>query len=524
MAENQEAQNTAEPEKEKTPDLMEGTRLKLSVTPDNMQAAINGEVDPGLDRKRVQYALTQILKDYGIRHGLLSTGILAAIDKLASGEKLTGHPVASGTPPEEGSDAYIEPLVELVSNVVGKTSESGHIDFRDRGPLPVVTPGTPVARLFRGVPGKPGRDVYGREIRAPEIRTLRFNRGKGVTLEEENTLLVSSVQGVVTNPAENKYEVLNVLEIDGDVDYNVGHIDFPGLVRVKGAVMPDFRVKSTSLHAETLEPESIVEIEEDLVVRGGIMGAKVKVDGNITTRFMRDCFVECKGNITVETELVACRIECGGAFKITARDGRIVNSTIRAIKGVMTGDILSSSKNATEIQIGAHPEFVARLGALRRELEALEEKLEAVEENVTVQAQDAEALEKELREMIELCRQSPPEEQKGIICQLQLLKPMRENLREGLAEGEAQMETLTAEVQELRARVAEMEALVPTGAVWLDVRGRAEPTTVIRGSRSIMTLNNIERHFSAREAGIKDKASGKQVVIIKLANLRSQAM
>jgi len=39
-------------------------------------------------------------------------------------------------------------------------------------------------------------------------------------------------------------EVSEYLEIEGDVDYNTGNIEFPGIVIIKGDVKPGFVVRA----------------------------------------------------------------------------------------------------------------------------------------------------------------------------------------------------------------------------------------------------------------------------------------
>jgi hypothetical protein len=68
-----------------------------------------------------------------------------------------------------------------------------------------------------------------------------------------------------------------------------------------------------------------------------------------------------------------------------------------------------------------------------------------------------------------------------------------------------------------------MEALVPTGNIWLDVRTLAEAGTEIRGPHAAVTLEQNSTGFSARELGAKDKDTGAMNYSIKLGPLRAGA-
>lgn len=145
-----------------------------------------------------------------------------------------------------GQDAAIDLLVALNEPMTASQVEAGNVDFRDRGALPVVEASTPLAALRPAVPGKPGRNVMGQVVKPPAARMLRLQSGRNVNLEDNGRVVVAAAKGILNRPELEKFEVLDVLEIKGDVDFKVGHVNFPGLVRVMGAVLPDFRVRAHS--------------------------------------------------------------------------------------------------------------------------------------------------------------------------------------------------------------------------------------------------------------------------------------
>jgi hypothetical protein len=135
-----------------------------------------------------------------------------------------------------------------------------------------------------------------------------------------------------------------------------------------------------------------------------------------------------------------------------------------------------------------------------------------------------EATEDELRGI--LAALNDPSQQgnrENLITQVQMIKPLRQALKEGVMGGRARLEEIQYQTQRLGEKIEEMEKIMPVGAIWLDVRGRAEALVEIRGPRASLVLEQSEDHFSAREQELVDKASGISGFVIKPGRLRASA-
>jgi uncharacterized protein (DUF342 family) len=503
---------------------LSGVNVWLTLSSDNMTAALSGRVDTGVDRRVVQQAITKLLRDKGLKHGLSASEMRLAIEALSRGQELDQQVIAVGTPPEAGQNASIDLLVAVAAPQTPGQGGAGNLDFRDRGSLPVVEAGTPLAALRPAVPGKPGRNVLGQLVKAPPVRLLRLHSGRGVTLEDDGRVVVASAKGILNHPEAEKFEVLDILDIKGDVDFKVGHVNFPGLVRVSGAVLPDFRVRAHSLEVETLETRSRVELTGDLKVAGGIMGAEVVAGGKVQARYVRQSRVTCGGDFLAESEIVSSEIVSNGKVVVVASEGRIVNSQVAAIKGVVTGDLICSARGATVIRLGMRPEFEQRLMNARRQVASLEKERGQIEEAMVAQEQELEATEDELRGILSALNDPGQQgNRENLITQVQMIKPLRQALKEGVLGGRARLEEIQYQTQRLGEKIEEMEKIMPVGAIWLDVRGRAESLVEIRGPRASLVLEQSEDHFSAREQELVDKASGSSGYVIKPGRLRASA-
>lgn len=500
------------------------TLVWLTVSPDGLTASLSGRAEAGADRRQIQVHITNLLRERGIKFGLSYERMREAMQLLLDGQEIKDLVIAQGQPCEPPVDARISVLVSLPDKRAWRQDDQGNIDFRDRGVWPTVEPGTPLAALQPPAPGKPGRNVLGQDIKPPTPRVLRLKKGRGVELQKEGRLAVSTARGIINQPEEEKFEILEILEIKGDVDFNVGHVDFPGLVRVHGAVLSDFRVRAHTLECETLENRSRVEVVADLKVNGGIMGATVIAGGKVAARYVRQSTITSGSDCVISNEIVSSQVVSNGRVVVSASDGRIVNTQVSAIRGVSTTDLISSAKNNTQVRLGVRPEFEQKLTAIRRQLAVLAREAEQLEEVLIGQDGELAATEEELRGI--LAALADPEQQanrENLLTQVHMIKPLRDTLKEGVVQGRQRLDDITYETQRLGEKVAEMETLLPSGTAWLDVRGKAEAGIEIRTPHASLILERNQSSFSAREREVKDKATGTNSFVVNLGHLRSGA-
>ena len=513
------------PEKSKQPGEPQIKKvLRLDVTDSGMAARLSGGIALATEPAVIKESINDLVESEGVRYGLLPDNIKSAEESLSMGLELSGTIIARGSEPEKGEDARMELLVDIQSLIKPEASDKGAVDIRDRGALPLVETGTPVARLHPSTKGTPGRDVFNKVIPAPHAKLLKLIAGRGVELGENGNLAVAAVDGMVSRPEEDKFEVLEILTIDGDVDFSQGHIDFPGLVVVRGAVLPDFRVRCKNLDVETMEPGSMADVAGDLVVHGGIMRAAVKVGGSVSATYIRQSRMVCGGDLVIENELLQTRVQCGGFACITSSTGRIVNSHLEAVRGALTTDIVSTGKGGTVIRLGVSSAFASDIAQAKRTVEINARERAQLGELLIAQRDELLTMEDEMRETLTMLKDpEQADNAENLKAQINMIKPLRENLKEGVTEGEKSLEEMIYQEQRLRGRIIEMESMLPTGVVWLDVRGKADASTEIKGPNASMVLNQTKSAFSMREVESKDPETGKISVIMRSSRLREDA-
>src|SRR5690606_13235248 len=107
-----------------------------------------------------------------------------------------------------------------------------------------VKAGQMIAERVPPEPGVPGIDVTGEPIPPKEGKEVWIKPGKNVVLSPEKTALYAAIDGLVSQSEDERINVFPVYEVNGDVDYRVGNIDFVGTVVIRGNVLTGFRVRT----------------------------------------------------------------------------------------------------------------------------------------------------------------------------------------------------------------------------------------------------------------------------------------
>ena len=478
--------------------------LRVEVAADGMTARLYGSAPPEAQPAQIHQLFREQLKASGVSHGLDLSQVRNAMSRLVAGEALKGMIIANGDPPQAGEDARVTAEVEIVDSTGCRVDKHGKVIFPDAMGGTMVEPGDLLAVLHPSRPGKPGRNVLGKEVAAIHPRRRALQTGDGVELSESGLEVRAAIKGLAIRPAPDRFEVLGILNIKKDLVLKERNLDFPGLVRIEGAVTKGHKVRARCMQAESLEPGCEIDVERNLLVKGGAMGARIKLGGSLVARFVRDCQIVCQKDAVIESEIVNSTLRCGGGVRLTLEDSRIVNSTVAAIHGVSVGEVISTGANATMIRLGVRPEFEKKIHGLRQRVDNLLKERDVILEAVTAQKEELVHTEVELREMLAALKDpGRSADRDNLLSQVGMIRPMRETLLSGVKSGEARMADLEIKAGRVQDEIDLMARMTPKDTVWLDVRGIAEATTEVRGPHVSFTLDRPKRGFSMGEAMVK---------------------
>jgi uncharacterized protein (DUF342 family) len=470
--------------------------IRVIVADNGLSATLSGAPEEGQDANSLKRILLEAIRSATILRGLDDKAVEEAFKLLAEGKPVQDLVIARGVPPEPGTDGRIEHLIQLESPESGLEDQRGHIDFKDKGELPVVNPDQVLAREIPPQAGKPGVSVTGKPLKPlkPEPRRLRL--GRNVAREGEE--IKAKIRGVVVRPGPDELDVMAVLDLEA-VDHKSGHVKFPGLVRVAGSIETGFKVQTDDLIAGSIEPDAEINVTNSVQVSGAILGAEIRAGGSVSAHLIRQSQIVCGHSLTVVSEIVHSTVKAGHYILVTASEGRIINSQLSVGKFLETGHILSTGKNPSRVKLSG-PDVPGLLDTD----EVVEAKAKLADLTMA-----REELALHLSDLGKVWRATKDKE---IAAEIKVKGPEFTQLKKDEAAA--------------REELAELERTADRGTpgrAYLTVRGRAEPGLTISGMAANMTLDKEFLSFSAWETERSDPQTGRLRWIFKFTEPKLQS-
>lgn len=321
--------------------------------------------------------LEEFLKSHGVRYGI-HHDILADIAKETRKFVYNQVTVASGVKPKDGEDGYIRYLFNTESGKKPREMEDGKVDFKEVSSLNNAQKGQLLAERVPAHEGVDGRAVTGEPIPAKKGKEARFKLGKNVVIDQDQLCLYAAIDGLVTMTEKDKVNVFPVYEVNGDVDYSIGNIDFVGNVVVRGSVLTGFRVRAAGdiriiggVEGAEVYADGSIEITAGIV---GLNKGLVKAKKTVKASFIQDGNVEAGEDVIVTQSIMHSNIRAGRNVSCQGTKGLIVGGIVQAGEEIRARVIGNTSSTVTVLEVGVLPE-------LRNELNQLRSKLRESAEN-----------------------------------------------------------------------------------------------------------------------------------------------
>lgn len=287
-------------------------------------------------------------------------------------------PIAIGKLPEHGTDGSVVMNFDLDGEDRRPLQrEDGKVDYKELIRLNNVLKGQLIATLIPPDPGQPGMSVTGDPIPCKPGKAVRFKVGKNVLVDQEETSMYAAIDGLISLTDKGKINVFPVYEVKGDVDYNVGNIDFVGTVVIRGNVLTGFTVKSSGdirviggVEGAELYAGGSIEIT------GGIIGYNkglVSAGANVKVSFIQDGNVKASEDVIVSQSIMHSNVRAGRNVLCDGPKGFIVGGTVQAGEKVVARTIGNTMSTATSIEVGVLPELRNELNDLRQQFRQLVE-------------------------------------------------------------------------------------------------------------------------------------------------------
>ncbi|MCP1726531.1 uncharacterized protein (DUF342 family) [Natronospira proteinivora] len=334
--------------------------FKLRVEDDGLKAYLRVTPSAGGDPVSLE-SVKEALKERDIHHGL-NMDRVATIVRNADDKE---HLVAEGTAPEDGAEAFFEPLVPDMIDRRPRIDDTERADFRDLGGVITVTAGQNLIRRHSPTEGTPGTDIHGLPIPPKPGKDKRFkSHAKGVELDDSDPdILRASIDG---QPIWKQDTVMVSPTLDLDaVDLSTGNIDFNGTVRIRGEVKQGMRVRARDdIQVNGMVDGATLEAGGDVTIRGGVIGQRragrssynacIHCEGSVEARFLEHVEVRCGGDLMVKDLLAHCDVEAGERIIVGAqgtRKGHILGGTYEAFEIISAIQLGSPSGAETQLKV-----------------------------------------------------------------------------------------------------------------------------------------------------------------------------
>jgi len=318
-------------------------------------------------------------------------------------ELIVRQQIATGTPVVPGEDGWVKFYHPHNQRVVIK--QDGSADFRNLEKFISIKKGEKIATLFAGVPGKPGKDVYGGVLNAAAIKRPKIIIGANIITtnvsspEEPEKVFIdytSACDGVLFSTDES-VTVSPELRIEQSVGIATGNVKYNGTVNVIGSIEDGAKVECEgSLNvAENLE-SSDIHVGKDLIVKGGIKAkAKglVKVVGNVRAKFVENSILEVGGDVIIEGYILNSKIYCLGSIILTGATSAILGSEIIVMGGLSTYNLGSNAGVDVSVELGVHFQNERLFDEFQNKVKAADKEMA----NLIPQVQQANNMIKQLR-------------------------------------------------------------------------------------------------------------------------------
>jgi hypothetical protein len=288
------------------------------------------------------------LEQNGIIYGIVEDQSLEAFIR---DEKYTTTflKVAEGLEAIDGTDAGVVYLFDRDYLKPGRFSEDGTIDFKERGEIPFVSAGDVLAEKIPPKEGKDGVSIYGEAIPKADAMDVTFVLGKGVRVSKDGLKVMADVNGNPRVSPSGEFSVNDAYYIEGDVDFNTGHVIFDKNVYITGSIKNGFRVEAINVVAKAVDG-GIVKAQGDVFIQNGATESVIEAKGNIKTGFMHRSKAACMGDMIIVKEIVDTEVLLEGTFEMNR--GRVYSSSIKAKGGAKIYSIGSEKSGPSTITVG----------------------------------------------------------------------------------------------------------------------------------------------------------------------------
>ena len=349
------------------------------VSSDRLSAWVFAYPPVGEGSELTQEMLTKALGDKKVKYGIDEALLKALPDSPERYFRL--YLAARGKPAVHGKDGQIVDMFSRKPERRLVVDEYNRVDYASISFIQNAAEGDVICRIIAPTPGEGGKTVLGQDLAARDGQAATVPKGRNTALTDDGTSLVATKTGHVEFNGRT-FQVKPVLDIDGDVDYSTGHINFLGDVHIHGDICTGFTVRAMgSITVDGVVGAAEVEAGGDLIMVKGAQGdnrAVLRAGHSIFAKYLENCCVYAMEDLHADC-IINCNVYCDNLVEVRSGRGTIIGGSIRAAHEVSAEVLGARSECHTDVVLGGLPcqEFDHEI--LVREIAELEQKLEKME-------------------------------------------------------------------------------------------------------------------------------------------------
>lgn len=290
--------------------------------------------------------------------------------------------IARGLPPCPGKDGWIEEKYPRELNNSFGTDEHGNVDYHSKINMQVVKAGDLLCRAIPPTKGINGMKVTGTVLPAEDGKPASLRGGINTELNDKDDELLATKDGNLLY-RNHAFHVQPLFRVDGDVDYAIGNIDFPGDVQILGDVKSGFVVKAKgNLIVDGLVEGAILEAGGNISIRKGVLGdarAVIRSQQSVYAQYLENCVVYA-GDTVETSSIIASFVYSDNAIVARSGRGTIIGGKLSAANLISANVIGCRSERLTELTIGEFPMLQQQKEELQTNMQEIQKEEKETED------------------------------------------------------------------------------------------------------------------------------------------------
>ncbi len=325
--------------------------IRVLVQRDRLAAMMDVVIPPGAPLVTKEQLL-KVLEDSGVVHGIDHQ----ALEWVVKARCVKNVLCAKGTEPCHGEKAFLKYHVDIENQGRPTALEDGSVDFKNINSFLNVEKEQLLVEKIPPTLGIPGKDVLGLPVPAKPGKDISMPTGKNTSVVD-GCRLVAEIDGQF-NIVGSRINVLPTIEINGDIDYSTGNIDFSGNVIIHGSVQTGFFVKADgNVEIRGAICGAVVEAS-NILVRMGIQGmgiGVVKAKNQVVAKFVENATVYASQEVLVSNVVLHSSIYAGVKVSIEGKRGCVVGGRISAGEEIHVRTAGNRAEVQTELEVSVNP-------------------------------------------------------------------------------------------------------------------------------------------------------------------------